>query len=311
MRRYPFRATRCWLGMSDKQRLKLHILYACSISSRGRATRDHRRDWTDFIEWLTTNPWFSILMLVFAVLGFLSVFIVYFKTKKARRPCYAVSSYNIFTDVVSEVESLEVSYAGKQVGSLTSTKVLFWNKGRETIRKDDLAPSDTLKLETEGEVRILDAKILHQKNPANRFHVPTPLHTSMLPLAFDFVDRDEGVVIQLLHTGRSSMDIRLTGTVMGAGSPIRKRVYPRSVPDFLVNTKRPFLYGALSELSAPLLMFVFWLGIAIYSVLLPEKGLDWGAIMIIGGMAFLALGITLARLIRRVPRGFEVFYKAS
>jgi hypothetical protein len=43
-------------------------------------------------------------------------------------------------------------------------------------------------------------------------------------LSFDFLDGGQGAVLQVIHTGRSSDDISITGTVKGVGNPTRRNI---------------------------------------------------------------------------------------
>jgi hypothetical protein len=116
-------------------------------------------------------------------------------------------------------------YGGQPVKNLTVTKLLFWNAGRETITGADVARADPLGIHV-SDCEILDAKILRAKNPVNCFKLDWAGDPSFAELRFDYVDRDEGVVIQVLHTAKTGRDVRLVGTVMGVGAPRRRFVVP-------------------------------------------------------------------------------------
>ena len=84
-------------------------------------------------------------------------------------PFYANRSINIVEDLVSRFESLKMLYSGQPIKNLTVTKTAFWNGGRDTIKGEDVASADPLSVHVKKGCKILNAKILYIKNPANQF----------------------------------------------------------------------------------------------------------------------------------------------
>ncbi len=68
-------------------------------------------------------------------------------------------------------------------------------------------------------LKVLDSEILLCINPANQFETSVYPDASGLLMTFDYVDRGEGAIVQPLHTGGSSKDIELSGSIKGAGKP--------------------------------------------------------------------------------------------
>lgn len=122
---------------------------------------------------------------------------VYVSSRVEKAPCYAVESANLVSAPRASKE-IEVLFAGKPVEQVTSANVWFWNAGSRTIEASDIARADPLRIVLPGDARILSAKILkYQRN-------------TMLPnlksqgrevlLSFDFMDRGDGCLLQVLHT---------------------------------------------------------------------------------------------------------------
>ena len=183
---------------------------------------------SDFIEWLATNPWFAIISFVVAILGVVLTAVLYIRSRKVKLPCYAMRSFNIVKDLVVKVKSLEIMYSGEPIRNLTATKMAFWNGGRDTIRREDIASANPLTVRARKGIKIFDAKILHVKNPTNRFTIALTPDQSRIAIGFEYLDKDEGGIIQFLHTGKSKKDVEIAGTLIGVGNPIRK-----SEPTFL------------------------------------------------------------------------------
>jgi len=235
--------------------------------------------------------------------------LLYFKAKKTKSPRYAKRSMNIVRDLASKIESLELSYRGKKIETATVTRVLFWNAGRETIHRADIAEADPLIITTKEGCEILDARVTQMKKPANLFNAVLG-EGSKVRIGFDYIDKNEGAVIQLIHTGRSSDDIQVLGTIKGAGRPVYR---PAPAPTSL------FPSDSLSRLLRPRMRCVgiamILAGVAfsmmILSLRLPFttslNTADYSAIFTASLFAILYCGSGASLLIRRIPAGFDAF----
>ena len=260
---------------------------------------------------MAQNPWSVMISLLLAVTSFLLNVFFYFRGKREKKPCVAIRSINILRDFSSKFESLELSHLGEKIENLTVTKILFWNGGRETILALDIPEAAPLCISTKEERRILDAKIIQVKNPANKFCISITDQGSSAHLYFDYVDKDEGCVIQLMHTGRSSQDINITGKIKGAGSPIIK-FKPESPLSIFFEPARgkrffksryQFLRWYFSSIFFALIIFcimmireIFREGPAFYSFL-------WFLFAFIIGF----FSLYVIRSLRVIPREFEAF----
>jgi hypothetical protein len=138
---------------------------------------------------------------------------------KERRPVYIKRSVNIFQNI--ERSQLEIFYKKSKVSNLTITNIVFWNDGRQTINASDIAIAEPLRIASNDQVRILEATILFTSNPANRIRLnPQPsIPSEFVGVSFEYLDQNEGAIIQVIHDGRSSGAIELVGIVKGFGTP--------------------------------------------------------------------------------------------
>lgn len=126
-------------------------------------------------------------------------------------------SFNLVNQNVVRVrpEEIEVTYSGEAVTNLTVTNVVFWNAGREPIRSQDIPPHEPLSIQPRDGIRILDAEVTQRNNPANDLR-SNLVDSNCIILSFDYLDKDEGCVIQIFHTGRTSKDLEKKGKIIGA-----------------------------------------------------------------------------------------------
>lgn len=256
---------------------------------------------SQLVEWLGTNPWWGFVSFIIGVLAVLVAIILSFKSKRVKLPCYAVRSRNIVKDLVSKFDALETLYSGQTIENLTVTKILFWNAGRDTIHRGDIAVP--LTVHVSESYKILDAKILSSKEPANKFSIDTSADQSSSILNLDYVDKDEGVVIQLIHTGRSGKDIEFDGKIKGAGELIKKTV-PQSDRSQFRYQPNPSLRQTkiLSYIMAALLLLVAFSAI-VTAFMTGEFILSGFLAATYGG-----LGFWIIILQRRIPKGFDDFW---
>lgn len=244
----------------------------------------------------------TLISVVLAIIGI----VLYIKGKKSKSPCYSMRSTNLVRGLVSKIDSLEMRYATQPIENLTVTKILFWNAGRDTIAYSDVANADPLIIKVREGSKILDSKILCSNNPANQFFLSEAGDKSSLTLNFEYIDKDERALIQILHTGTSSRDIEIGGTVKG-GSRLSRKYVP-SVD--VIKTQFPFLTKVSPKILRALM--------ATFYAITPLVFLGLGLTLIDpeGKIAIIAMAACIAVVSwpfvyyygkRRIPKGFETF----
>ena len=159
------------------------------------------------------------------LLTIISVFVaivsiaITFKSKRERKPRYSILSYNIIKDFVNMFDALEIRYAGQTVKDLTVSKIIFWNAGRETIDKDDIVKADPITIRMSDNYKILDQNIIAMNNETDNFYLIPSEDGSKVIVEFDYIDKNDGAVFQIIHTGKSNKDIEFHGRIKGAGEP--------------------------------------------------------------------------------------------
>ncbi|HEY4290230.1 MAG TPA: hypothetical protein VGN00_24180 [Puia sp.] len=192
-----------------------------------------------------STPWGILIGWIVGPLGIMVAVIVYYKQKKEKRPVYGKQTFPLIFKSGATPKKLEIVYDQKVVAKLTLTKFSFWNAGRETIRKEDITPVEPLIIKSVRGATIYDFEIVYS-NPVNNFKI-TRIDEFTLGLDFDFMDLNQGIVLNLYHNGDSSIDITSVGTVIG-GKPIKPGTVSNnvlfnklgfiSVPvEYLVNSK--------------------------------------------------------------------------
>jgi hypothetical protein len=212
---------------------------------------------------------------------------------------------------------------GQPIRNLTVTKVSFWNGGRQTINASDVVKADPVRITlTEG--HILEAPVLFFKNKANQFAAELSADGKTIAITFDYMDKDEGVILQILHTGKSSANISVVGKIKGVGIPTRITIVSGLMYSYLFRLSRErrssrwgklFVFARVALLV--FLVFVFPLIVLLTSIFTPAKARTQDEAET-NRYYFIGLGIVTCllywgygfyRLRRRVPKGFESFFE--
>lgn len=272
--------------------------------------------WLKISELLTENPWMSALSFFLALLGIILAIFFFIKSRRTKEPRYAILSTNLMRDFTSRLEALEMTYSGERISNLTATKLAFWNNGKDTINGSDIASADPLMVKVKDEYNILDSSMLYAKNAANQFSIDPSDDGTHVLIQFDYLDADEGGVIQLLHTGKSSDDIEVCGTIKGAGKLNRCSVpnlkkMPFLLPSLLTESKSSIPHKAKRWIIA-VVTFVIPVVMVVALFVIPESEKQPIDSTIAKGIASAMVlltywGFGYYILKRRVPKGFEIF----
>jgi hypothetical protein len=172
------------------------------------------------------------------------------------------------------MSGLKITYNDHGIANLSITSILFWNNGSETIDEQDRVASNPLRVGTNEGVQILDAKIAKSINQANRLSVDVDEEGNHAYLFFDYLDKAQGGIIQVIHTGLSSEDLSLYGDIKGAVLQKYKDRSQRSSLFLLLTAFLLFLtyYMAyFSLLGSPLFLLLYLAFFASYSVAYYSK----------------------------------------
>src|SRR4051794_3484043 len=116
--------------------------------------------------WLQSNPWAVTVLAIVGVAGLLVTswgFFVTIRGIRVRKPRYGISTNVLLEGAKDRFPELKVKHVGagnELQDNLSVALVAFWNAGRETIRKADLAEKDPLRIQGLGKGVILGCSVL-------------------------------------------------------------------------------------------------------------------------------------------------------
>jgi len=98
--------------------------------------------------------------------------------------------------------------------------LLFWNSGNERIEKNDVAEKSPLRIEAKNGIKIFIASIINMTALENEFEIKINSEQNIVDCRFDYLSKNDGVTIQIIHSGRSSDELDFKGTIKDIGTPV-------------------------------------------------------------------------------------------
>lgn len=193
------------------------------------------------------NPWFNIVSLSIGLFGILFSYYFYFKSLKVKKPLFnsrMVPLISIYPNKTFE-NKMEIRYNGNPVRSVSLTTFVFWNAGKLSIRKEDLAPKNPLTILMPSDVNIFDYEIIDQ-DLKNNF-VIEQIDSQTLKITFDFLDYNDGIIFNIFHNPLENKKMTISGTIIDS-KPISKLLpasplYTKSEKLFIpVNSIKDYKY---------------------------------------------------------------------
>lgn len=264
----------------------------------------------EFLKSLPTNPWIFIFLASMTILMCIFGFASYFKNKRIKQPKCVLGSKNIIKDFSSKINKLEITYDRNKIQTLTVTKLAFWNQGKDTINYSDVPKSDLIRVQVKGNYKILDVKVLYQKRESNMIETQL-LEDNYFLIKFEYLDYLEGCVIQILHTGYTSYDIEVFGTIKGFGVLKKEKI---TYGSSFISTAIKMLPPKLLRRVSSFFLFSFCLVTIFIGLILGlfyyEKTGSYFLIIVFGLMNFILLLSSMTFILpnrTRIPKEYDLF----
>lgn len=125
--------------------------------------------------------------------------------------------FNIFNNELVNNKKFTLSkikflYNETPVDKLTNSKIVFWNSSFHAIKKEDIPEAAHLAISL-NEGKIIEISVLKGDETANRVLLPY-ISETYATITFDYLNRKEGGIIQVMHTGNED-SISISGKIIG------------------------------------------------------------------------------------------------
>jgi len=185
----------------------------------------------NFANLLTQDPLVKLISIFGAFVAFPSLFLaIYFYLKgKIKKSIKYISRYDTLINegIDQKVIGLSISISNKQIKKLAVSRIAFWNNGNKTLTYNDIPTLSKFTITIDNDYDILDVSIIEIMNPKNNISVILLDDYKTIELYFEYMDKNDGLVLQIFHTGNDSSALKLNGGIIGG--KISKGIYNQSM----------------------------------------------------------------------------------
>ncbi len=173
----------------------------------------------------------DILSIVIGILGIIfgiGVSSYYYKKgQRIKEPCWDIISNNVIQNGNRKISDVKVLYKRREVSNITISRIIFWNKGKETIYSEDINTINHLRIGTKSGNTILSLSILSNNNPSSVIRCINSPDMKYTNIVFDYIDQHQGAVFQIIHDGLGINDLEITGDIKGVKTVRRVKAAKR------------------------------------------------------------------------------------
>lgn len=150
------------------------------------------------------------------ILGIMVSMITYFHSKRIQKPRFKKLSSVITENFFSNNSGVHIKNGDKTLDMLSISKVAFWNEGI-TLKKEEIPSKSPFRVElTNEEAQILDAYVEYAEEE-NDVSCEILEGGKQVIIHFEYLAKNQGMVLKILHTGRGSMDLEVKGSMKNLG----------------------------------------------------------------------------------------------
>lgn len=222
-------------------------------------------DWNLFLQ----NPWIGFIGTMIGVVGVALSIVFYYKTRHYKKPSYFKGSLRWYDSEGVPDSDLKLLYHDRIVDRFTITQLAFWNAGNESIKGSDFTQSSPLRLQVPTDIEIFEIRLTTMTTPeiaasiGEAQLVPDATY-KQFPVSFEYLDRNDGFTLQIVHNGKSHQGIDFVGKLPGV---LRFTSFDRSRSDTLLGRRRSVAHSLYTP------PFVRWVVVPTASLALGGVGL--------------------------------------
>jgi hypothetical protein len=159
----------------------------------------------------------SVFSLSVGLVGVLLAIIFYFNPLNSKNIHYNIQNFPLFEDYVQQIEGIQIFVDGKEIKNLTVSNIIIWNSGNSVIEYNDIPIKNQLSIKLLNDnTEIISTKVLYQTNIGNDVFVNIIDDHSIL-FGFEYLNKNDGFVIQILHTEKGLNANNVFGEIKGVG----------------------------------------------------------------------------------------------
>lgn len=166
------------------------------------------------LEELMNNPYAWLTLALCTVFSVIYAIYAGVKGKEKKEISYIVNTYKIVQAGKNMIPEFQISYRGQTIDDLAVTRFVIWNSGNRLLNSNDIVDTKPLSITSNDDgPNILDASIIKRSEESNKFTIDKK-SAHCAEIQFDYIDKQDGIIVQILHTG-SAKNISLSTLIKG------------------------------------------------------------------------------------------------
>ena len=214
------------------------------------------------LEKLMNNPIAWAILSTVTILAFIYAIYTQITNKECKRLTYAQKTNTLIHNQEKSFKKISVFYEDKPIENLYVSKIAIWNSGNRVLKGEtDFVNDHHLDITLEEDCEILETNIINYTEKTNAFNA-SQIDNSKLTINFDYAEKNDGIVLQVIHTGLKN-DINLSCKIIG-GQPLKEY----SKEKHGLNKKKNTISKINSNKQSPLLVGITYFLISAMGIFL-------------------------------------------
>lgn len=158
----------------------------------------------------------EVISYAIGLFGILVSIIISIRSKRIQEPKFKKLSSVVTEKFISNNSGVHIKNGDKKLDILSISKVAFWNEGI-TLKREEISSKSPFRVElTNEEAQILDAYVEYAEEE-NDVSCKILEGGKQVIIHFDYLAKNQGLVLKILHTGRGSKDLQVKGAMKNTG----------------------------------------------------------------------------------------------
>jgi hypothetical protein len=155
------------------------------------------------------------------VAGIITGYYFYLKTRERIDPRYVLQHEPLVGSSSGAMTEVSVLFRGTKVTNLNRCILAIWNRGTRVITRNAVPEQDKVKVQLPENAMALGTGVAWSTRSAINLSAHIDETKSAVTVDFDFLDKNDGGLIEILYQGDPKASPVLTGSIMGAPRGIR------------------------------------------------------------------------------------------
>lgn len=162
-----------------------------------------------------------VLGVVGILIGLLTSYYFYLKSRERIDPRYFLQHKPLLGSSSGAMDEVSLLFKGEEITNLNCCVLVIWNRGFRTLPKSAVVDSDRVRVCLPEKSKALGVGVAKSSRPAIGLTASIDESRAAVIVDFDFLDKDDGGVIEILYQGDPDLKPTLAGSIRGAPQGIK------------------------------------------------------------------------------------------